>query len=232
MEDPSFLHSKEVLEHFVGVAKNTRNLLTFNIYMPKTKTIIHRSVVCPADRSHPNEYARNPHYDGDESDNNDYSADSDSDDNDDGSDNGDDNGASGGAEEVNSLLTLPPSPSMFSTRNDLTTDDPRLMDCSTGVFDDPNAVIGFQFPYERQIATAATESVDIKGKYLVDLLDGKQKLVEYNIILDHYEAWEFDLDQLYVIKAIQNHCKKGQKWDIYLLNGILLLLILGNQCPL
>ncbi|GFH50412.1 predicted protein [Chaetoceros tenuissimus] len=84
-------------------AKNTGDLLTFKIYMPKMKTIIHQSVVHPADRSHPNERARNPHYDRGESDDvDDYSADSDSDDDDDdeGDDHGDDNGAA-----ADSLLT-------------------------------------------------------------------------------------------------------------------------------
>ena len=214
MEDPSFPHSKEVLGHFVGVAKNTGDLLTFKIYMPKTKTIIHRSVVRPADGSHPNERARNPHYDGDESDDDDdddFSANSDSDDEDDGDDHGDNDGAS---EEADSLLTPPPNPSMFSTRNDLAKDDPRLMDCTTGVVDDPADVIGFQFPYDGQRATVIAESADEKGKYLVELLDGKQKLVEYNLILDHYEAGEFDEDRLYVIRAIRNHRKKGSKWEL------------------
>ena len=43
--DPKFPHTKELPGHFVGIAKNTGDALTFQILCEDSKTIIDRSVV-------------------------------------------------------------------------------------------------------------------------------------------------------------------------------------------
>ena len=68
IEDPSFPASKEKAGRFCGVASNCGDLLTFKIYLPSTKNIIHRSVLRSAanDKDKPNLRALNPNYSGDE----------------------------------------------------------------------------------------------------------------------------------------------------------------------
>ena len=65
-EDPSFPRSKEKLGHFCGVAENVGDLLTFQIYVPSSHQVIHRSVLRSADDKStagpPNLRALNPHY--------------------------------------------------------------------------------------------------------------------------------------------------------------------------
>ena len=54
--DPKFPHTKELSGHFVGIAKNTGDALTFQILCKDGKTIIDRSVVCSAlDAKHRNQ---------------------------------------------------------------------------------------------------------------------------------------------------------------------------------
>jgi len=65
-EDHSFPRSKEKLGHFCGVAENVGDLLTFQIYVPSSHQVIHRSVLRSADDKStagpPNLRALNPHY--------------------------------------------------------------------------------------------------------------------------------------------------------------------------
>jgi hypothetical protein len=202
-EDPSFPSSKEKYGRFCGVSDNCGDLLTFKIYVQETKQIIHCSVLRSAlnDKT-PNQRALNPNYDREEllDDEQSYEfVDFDSLDD---------------AKEPTLEHTKP----ILISREDMSERDPKLVDSTSSTdIPDPTDLIGFTFPVEHkgnvERATVIKKDENKNG-YLVELLSGKVKLVEYNLLLDKYNEAADVVDEIYTFSDILNHKKHKQKWYV------------------
>ena len=199
-EDPSFPNSREKFGRFCGVAENCGDLLTFKIYVPDTHTIINRSVVRSAkdDKGNPNPRARNPHYSGtpiEQSSNHSISS-----------------------ESINSIDACD-SPVVISS-DEIEKDD-KLLDNVTrdDSIPDPDDLVGFTFPHDRK---GITQKAIVTGKcedsdaYLIDLMDGSRATIEYNLLLEKFNASNEDGDQIFTFSSISGHrkIKGGNKYEV------------------
>ena len=166
-DDPSFPNSKEKQGRFCGIAENCGDLMTFKIYVQKSHSIIHRSVVRSAknDINKPNLRALNPNYDGmhDDEDslfsmNIDDAADTDR-----------IEIARGDEAKVSSDIPIDiiddeEMPILIS-RSDMEPNDPKLMNGTTSdSIPDPKDLIGFTFPFTDDDGTTLRAEVKSKEK--------------------------------------------------------------------
>ena len=225
-EDPSFPSSREKLGRFCGVASNCGDLLTFKIFIPSTKNIIHRSVIRSAAEkdARPNLRALNPNYSGEENEEGDedslFSIDVE-----DAADPMRDSNIKDEMEHERSDISVDSGASLgqdeltLISREDMGKDDPRLMGATTNPeVPDPTSMIGATFPLHTdegvQRAVVKQKLDDNKG-YLVELNDGSIRTVEYNLIMDKINAGEEDdNDRFYTFSDILEHRKKKGKWEV------------------
>jgi hypothetical protein len=217
-EDPSFPNSKEKFGRFCGVAENCGDLLTFNIYVPETHVVIHRSVLRSAsdDDDHPNLRALNPNYDGIHDDD-DALVDPVQVEN-----AGDPRQATDLKQASDNIddTSLPRDDrEIIVSRNDMAKDDSGLVDSTTSnTVPDPHDFIGFTFPIEHngttQKAVVTARDTD-SDDFFVELMDGSRQLMEYNLLLDKYnEASDNDDEQVFTFSGFLGHRKKNGSWEI------------------
>ena len=193
-EDPSFPRSKEKLGHFCGVAENVGDLLTFQIYVPSSHQVIHRSVLRSADdrstAGPPNLRALNPHYNN-EDDEHEEMAEleieieeaTNAAERQDGSGviDSDDEISLGDISHIDRNDTL-------QTSRDLGPDDPRSTQAITDDdIEDPRELVGTVFITEHNGIEQRAEVTEVKSNgddYLLEYADGSRQVVEYNTIID------------------------------------------------
>ena len=215
-DDPSFPHSKEKLGYFCGVAENTGELLTFKLYVPDTHQIIHRSVLRSAanDDDHPNLRAINPNYQGEPKDEEDWDmveveeAAS--------QEREQEIKAKDNAESDTISLDSQPAPLCLSS--DLNIDDPLLMTATTNnEIPDPDELVGFVFAMkdgDDVNRAKVTKKEPDSDKFVVELENGKEHLMEYHVLLDRYNEANNEEDQIFTYSAILDHRKRNRKWEV------------------
>ena len=216
-EEPSFPTSREKHGYFCGVAENCGDLLTFKIYVPETHVVIHRSVLRSAssDDDNPNLRAMNPHYDGILKDDDVAPDPMDVEDAADPKPGKHLSGANDAPDDFSVSLDYEP---VLSTRNDHPDGDAKLVDATTNSnIPDPVDLMGFSFPMEHnkitQKATVMEHNLENEN-FVIELMDGSKHLVEYNFLIDKYNATLDESDQLYTFSSLLNHRKKKGRWEV------------------
>ena len=215
-DDPSFPQSKEKLGYFCGVAENTGELLTFKLYVPDTHQIIHRSVLRSAanDDDHPNLRAINPNYQGEPKDEEDWDMVE------------VEEAASQEREQEiktkdnaeSDTISLDSQPAPLCLSSDLGIDDPLLMTATTNnEIPDPSELVGFVFAMkdgDDVNRAKVTKREPDSDKFVVELENGKEHLMEYHVLLDRYNEANNEEDQIFTYSAILDHRKKNRKWEV------------------
>ena len=105
------------------------------------------------------------------------------------------------------------------SREDMNKDDPRIMDATANAaVPDPTPIIGAMFPVDTETGVqraVVKEELNYGTGYLVELKDGKTKVVEYNLIMDALNEPEDDESDNYcTFSDIMGHQKRKEKWEV------------------